>query len=296
MGMREERLDWASSKLKHSELMFEVTQNPYYLVAAVATARIAEWKVPDWALNALLDRVKESYFESERTGEDLSIDRALGLKTKRGGTPAHRKAWKTNLERSSFKLVQIIHYCFAISIPEACEIFFQSIDNEFAQGMEEYLFNPAKCMSQYEPMGNITREIMDEMDRKHIERSKKEIESGRHTADVVDKLRRYAWWEVTRGDRLGYSLEKFIDRYYREGTKLKIDFGKASEDVYMHAQGLDLLFSSGIGTRFFFDAEENMYVAKKHSLAGLKKRDAFASFHSRCSNILTVPKHDISGQ
>ncbi|RYE70797.1 MAG: hypothetical protein EOO81_07305 [Oxalobacteraceae bacterium] len=241
--MREDRLDWAAGLERHAERMFKETGNPYYVVAAIAAARTAEWQSPKWAVDALTKAVADAWWVSEMPGGELSVDRALGLRTKRGGTPPKRAAEKSSIEDGVFALVKTIHTCFELSVPTACEIVYRAIDYEYAKGAEEWLPPPGEPNYSDHDLERIglTRSELAEIRVREKSSTAKIIEKDKNTDAVKSKLYQYKHWTITHGDRLGYSLDKLIDRYYREGGKRIVPHGKVSERDMLFYDGAFLL-------------------------------------------------------
>lgn len=50
MGIIVENQEWAANADKHGEAMYKKTNNPYYLIKALAAARLVNWEPPAWAL------------------------------------------------------------------------------------------------------------------------------------------------------------------------------------------------------------------------------------------------------
>jgi len=288
---QEERFDWAASVDKHSERMFRETANPYYVVAAIGSARFVGWKSPKWALEALLQGVEKAYWLSSRYGTDPSIDRALGLKIKRGGGSLARRAQKASIEASIFDLVRVIYTCFDVSIPVACETAFYAIDYDFARSMEEVLHREWKISDERLAEAGLTREWHAATEASEIARSNAIIEETGHTEAVKEKLRSYQWWSITRGDRIGYSLEQLIDRYYRIGSKREIPHGKAPERLAIHFDGSFLLLRPEWCTHEITNLDEirNRKVEPptgKSALAHFARRNDFDDFEKALNRSL----------
>lgn len=169
------------------EKSFLETGNSYFACSAIATAASLNLRAPQWAMSLLVTSVQDAVNAYGQSGGDFSVDRALGLRPKRGQRRREDQALTTIVENNAFTQVHLILRCFDISIPEACEIVYRSIAYLFAQSCHFAKGTPTS--------------------------------SGRLPSVVLDKIRLKDWWSITRGDRLGYGLENFIDRYYRVGTK-----------------------------------------------------------------------------
>jgi hypothetical protein len=288
MSMMEERKDWAANTAAHSKRMYDETSNPYYVIAALAATNIGDFLPPDWALKVLLDGVKRAWTQANRTGEEVSLDNALGLHAKRGGTPPRRSAKRASVEDAVFRLVKIVHACFDVSIPVACEIVHYSIDDVFAEDMEENLWKPSlneTFSDQDLKKLGMTRKQYDEIQGSEKSRSIAIIETGGHSDVVAGKLRAFNWWSVTRGDRLGYSLDQLIDRYYRVGSKRKIPHGKASEQTMVLFEGYRLLRTPALCTHKITIVEREGYrIDCESALASVAPRRDFQQFLERVNS------------
>lgn len=283
MGMQEERFNWAAGMETHAKRMYDETGNPYYIVAAIAASRIANWKTPAWALEKLLDSTLEAWLLSNKNSMNLSIDKALGISTKRGGTPAKVRALKASVEQSVFDLIKTIHACFDASIPQICEIVFYAIDFDFAKEMEEILYKPSNAISQsYLDEIGMKQQEWDAIKKSEIERSEIIMDSDSHTEAVKAKLRKFRWWEITNGDRLSYSLDQLIDRYHRDGTKRIVPHGKATEQTKLFFDGhFLLLIPEKCTQKININSDELGKYECTSSLAGFTMRPAFKAFSDR---------------
>lgn len=264
--------------------MFKETGNPYYVVAAIAAARTAEWKVPEWAVDALTKAVADAWWVSEMPGGELSVDRALGLRTKRGGTPAKRSAEKSSIEDGVFALVKTIHTCFEVSVPTACEIVYMAIDFEYAKGAEEWLPSPEERDYSDDDLKKIglSRCALAEVREREKKSTAQIIEKDKNTDAVKSKLYQYKHWTITHGDRLGYGLDKLIDRYYREGGKRTVPHGKASEKNMLFYDGAFLLLIEYRCThRIDIVRGEDDPIQCKSAVADLRFRLDFKEFRDR---------------
>lgn len=254
--MMEERKNAAASVISHCERMYEETANPYYVVDALHAARWGSFTPPDWAIKVLLDAVHSAMTRHHTSGKRISIDSALGLAITRGKAPQESEARKANIEDSAFRLTKTIHTCFDVSIPTACETVYYAIDRNFAQGMEEVF----------------------EHDRKIFENV---VDNEGESDAVKEKLQSFKWWTVTRGERLGYSLERFIERYYRVGGKRRaIDTGRFHGEEQLFIQGHFLLVIPEDCARAIEIKDGPGYRLRGiSSLLSTPKRPAFAQFH-----------------
>jgi hypothetical protein len=296
MSMVEERKDAACSAIQHCERMFAETQNPYYVVMALGAADWGDFKPPKWALEQLLKAVHLATFKHDVNGERISIDQALGLTVSRGKTPKEREAHKHNVEASAFDLVRVIHTCFDVSIPAACEIAYYAIDFDFARQCEENLWRPYNPPSL--PAG-MTRAQWKETDARSRKDSEQMIDRPEYPNIVKDKMRGGRWWTISRGDRLNYSLDQFIDRYYRVGTKHKRDFGKLSGKEAQFFRGYFLLRTPATCSYEVTLADVNVGYRPRaiSAVAKLLKRPDFAQFEALLNERATaVLKSGISTQ
>jgi hypothetical protein len=282
MGMKEDRLNWAAMMETHSKRMFDATANPYYVISAIAAARTAEWKVPDWALNFMLDAIKRAYWSSYSSSKFVSIDAELGIKTKQGGTPKKLRAYRDSEEVIVFDDIQILHKCFDISVPEACELVYFEIDHSFARQMQESMHSEIVFDEAYEKRG-ITKKLIDDLNCSGMERNRAYIASPLHTDAVREKLKTGKWLEITTGERLGYGLEHLIERYHRLGAKLaaagQARYTDEIATLSLHASGSILLNSACCRYSVLGDAQEEQ--SGKRPLARLKPRQEFAAFHAK---------------
>jgi hypothetical protein len=274
MGMVEDRKNWAAGTAEHAKRMFKETSNPYYIILSLAATKIGDFKPHDWALDALLTGVVKAWVD-EGDGKKLSLDDALGLRTRRGGAPVSQKASTASCEDGVFRLIKTIHTCFDISIPDACEIVYYSIDFQFATEMEEVMWRPWKWPE------DIDKEEFVSIEEIEKAKSKKIIDRFSKTPKVFNKLSARDWWSITRGDRLGYSLEYLIDRYYRVGTTRAVPSGRTDEMTMIYFGGVFLLKIDHDCT-FKIDFDEQHGAVCKTALKGKPLRKEFAEFFARC--------------
>lgn len=292
---RGERKDAACAVIQHCERAFAETQNPYYVVDALYAAHWGEFLPPEWALERLLNAVHIAVRQHTSTGERISIDAALGLAISRGKTPKEREAHKHDVETSTFGLVRVIHTCFDVSIPAACEIAYYAIDFNFARGCEESLWQPRDPPKLPAGMARAQWEKADAWYRKDSERM---IDQPDNPDTVKAKMRRGDWWTITRGDRLGYSLDQFIDRYYREGKRHKNGWDKLPGNDGMFFKGHSLLSIPEHCSLQVTLADCDGYRPRAVSaLASLPKRLGFAQSEAELNaRAGAVPKQPISAQ
>ena len=165
MGISEENRDWAAWADRHGEQMYARTKNPYYVIEAVASARTVGWKQPEWALDALLDAVKDAYFSSHGPTKVVSLDAALGLKTGPGTAPPKLRAYKELNEGCVFQDVSLLLFCFDISIPMACELVYLEPDYQFAKEMSETITGAWVVEDEDLPRFGIRGMTREEFDR-----------------------------------------------------------------------------------------------------------------------------------
>lgn len=286
MGMREDRLNWAAMMETHSKRMFDATANPYYVISAIAAARTAEWKVPDWALDFMLDAIKRAYWSSYSSSKSVSIDAELGIKTKQGGTPKKLRAYRDSEEIIVFDDIQILHKCFEISVAEACELVYFEIDHSFARQMQESMHREIVFTEEHEKRG-ITKQVIENLNHLGMERNRAHTANPLHTDAVREKLKTGQWLEVRTGDILGYGLEHLIERYHRLGAKLAA--AGNPEDIAtltIHMHGSILLLSACCRYSVCGDMQENQ--ARKKPLAHLTPRQDFAVFLAKINMAETL--------
>lgn len=284
MGMKEDRLNWAASTETHSKRLFAATKNPYYVIQAIAAARTAEWKVPDWALDHLLDAVKRAYWNAYMSSKLVSIDDALGIRAKRGGTPPKLRAYRDSDEVVVFDDIFILHYCFDIAIPEACELVYSEIDFVFASEMNESISDDIEISDEELAFIGITREQINDTNRKAREEAENLIAIPFHTPAVREKLSAKQWWQITTGDRLGYGVERLIERYHKRGTKIASAYWS---DMDADKRKTAILFRGSM----LLDAQCCRFSGREHMpdlvrpnpLAKLPYRKDFADFIEWCA-------------
>lgn len=280
MGMREERQKQASGLEAHAKRMYEETANPYWVVTAIAAARWGEFTPPKWALDILLKAVDTAWLQHEAFDTDVSIDASLGLHKLRGKKSNERSANRASIESSAFDLVKTIHTCFDVSIPKACELAYFAVDYDFSRHAEETLWRPTKGEHPLSP--GITSEEWNATNDRWKENSKRIISSPNHTTKVQAKLEICAWWTITHGDRLGYSLDQLIDRYYRVGGKRRVPHGKITEHEWLLFQGHFLLaIPEKCSHAITFNDRKHCVSA----LSGLQRRPDFVKLEARLATV-----------
>ena len=103
---------------------------------------------------------------------------------------------------------------------------------------------------------------------------------------MKEKLRSFQWWSITRGERIGYSLEQLIDRYYRIGCKREIPHGKAPERLLIQFEGHFLLLCPERCTHKIVNLDEmgnrkNKPPTGISAVAHFARRSDFDDFHNR---------------
>lgn len=294
MGMREERQESAASAISHCERLYRETGNPYYVVMALSAARTGDFKPPKWALEPLLKAVHLAAFKHNVTGARVSIDDALGLKVSRGRSPREAQAARTSVESHAFDLVRTIHACFEVSIPDACEIAYNAVDFDFARNCEECLWRPPSA--DLKLPANVTREQWEDVDTRHRTESERIIDHPRNPDAVKRKMHCCEWWRITNGDRLEYSLDQFIDRYYRDGTKRKGRYAKLPSNQGEFFEGYFLLLSP---ERCTYQIPQDYARLGAHrpivsAVAALRQRPEFARFVE--TKLDAVSKYRVSAQ
>lgn len=288
MGMAEERWEAAVSAVTRAERMYRETGNAFWVLEAIAASSWVNQTPPKWATDIMMKAAITAWQASEWLGKDLSVDSALGLKTKRGGVPIIKAATKDHAEVNAFDEVKVLLACFDVSIPEACEIVYYAVDYDFARSMEETLWRP------YEPrdddrltQGGITREQWQAAENSHKNRSNAYIAKAKVTDAVREKMRSFNWWGVTRGDQLGYELDRLIDRYYRVGTKRAYSRkGKADEKTVLYCEGQFLLLIPERCThRVDFKPPHTPFNNCVSAISGLTQKPEFEAFCQRLSTV-----------
>lgn len=285
MGMVEERKAAAAAVISHSEYMYGETGNPFYVANALYAAHWGDFTAPEWALKALLSAVYSTMRTHHESGTRISIDSALGLTIGRGKGIPEARAKKQSSETTAFRLVKTIHACFDVSIPSACEIAYYAVDCDFAQAMERQLWRPSRWLPDMERF--LTFDEWLEVDSRSKKDSQQIIENSGHPEAIKHKLRSGEWWNVTHGDRVGYSLDNFIEQYHRAGTKLKVKgSGRLTGEELIFFDGSDLLLSPERCTRAIEMTKDPDYPLRCISeLHTLPMRPAFAKFNQHLDEI-----------
>ena len=238
---------WALMAEARAKRMFSETENPFYVVEAIAAARTAGWRTPEWALEYLLDAVNRSYWDG--IGLDkISIDNALGLKAKKGGTLRKLRAHRDDVEAIVFDDIFILMRCFDLSIPKACELIFNEIDFRFANEMKMSIVDDLKANDEELKEAGMTQETLDETNNELRKLAKLHTTSPLNSAAVKRKLAAREFLQIDTGDRLGYGIEHLIERYQRIGNKLaKSKWSEIDDETLnlcMHIRGWGLLKSN----------------------------------------------------
>jgi hypothetical protein len=285
MGMKEERLNWAAATEDHAKRLFAATKNPYYVIEAIAAARTAEWKVPNWALDCLLDAVKRAYWSAYMSSKLVSIDEALGVKAKRGGTPPKLRAYRDSDEVIVFDDILILHGCFEIAIPDACELVYNEIDFHFAREMNESISEDIEISDEELAKIRMTREQINDLNRKARETRESLVAIPFHTPAVREKLIAKQWWQITTGDRLGYGVERLIERYHKRGAKIAAahwaGMNADKRKISMHLRGSMLLDARCC--RFSGQSYMPADLVRLNPLADLRPREDFGAFLEWCT-------------
>lgn len=284
-----DRKNAAADRIHYCEMAYIESKNPYYVVAALDAARWGDFPPPDWALEVLLDANSAAMRKHDETGERISIDTALELSPERGHRAPENIAKREIIERSALMLSKTILACFEVSIPDACEITFYAIDHQFALDWQEtadYFSVGVKWQPSWCDFWTHDEWEMQQTERD--EQFERVVATSGECLAVQEELLKREWWGISRGTRLNYSLDHFIDRYYRIGTKMRVPSGQASESQRLFIKGGLLLLtpaecSSEIRAR---KAGDGYVLEGVSSLKNLKMREDFQELHQRLS------KHD----
>lgn len=293
MGMLEDRKNAACDTIMHSERMYRETRNAYFALNALFAARWGEFTPPEWAISRLLDAVESAMRRHHRFGERISIDAELGLTVSRGQSPKEKVAYRASRESASFRLVQTIHACFDVSIPIACEAVFYAICKTFSVSCEErYERFSAGARDRSCPRG-VTSDQWDELRSRSLRDANQSLDAAILPDLVKSQIRLGHWWSITHGDMLGYSLERFIERFYRKSSALR----KASSDTplaHTFFYGWRLLRDPAECAKEITLANEVGYQLRAVSLvASFPLRAEFEAFLNRLPSAF---KKDISDQ
>lgn len=227
MGTLEDRKNAACDTIMHSERMYRETQNAYFALNALFAAKWGEFSPPEWAISRLLDAVESAMRLHHRFGERISIDAELGLTVLRGQSPKEKVAYRASRESASFRLVQTIHACFDVSIPIACEAVFYAICKTFSVSCEERYEDFGAGARDRSCRRGMTSDQWNELRSRCLRDANRSLDAEIFPDLVKEKIRSGNWWSITHGDLLGYSLDRFIERFYRKSSALR----KASSDT-----------------------------------------------------------------
>src|SRR6185312_15455266 len=188
-----------------------------------------------------------------------------------------RSANHASLESNLFDLVKVIHSCFDVSIPKSCELAFYSIDEDFIEGLREVVYRPFASEYSDEQLKRIgmTRDQIEEAEEHDRLRWEKLIKRPEYTPAVKSKLESLNIDSITYGDRVGYSLDRLIDRYHRAGSRRKSK-RSGPDDEYK-----EILWRYFKGQRLC-----SSYPWTKQ----LARRPPFEEFEARISRTRTAPK------
>jgi hypothetical protein len=189
------------SAVKHDEFakrMYEETGNSYWVLYSVfhKTAFDPEsFESSDWATIALKLAVLSAFAKHEN-GADLSLDKQLGLKPRRGRSPAVKRAAIHEKTMRALKFAETIHALYDVSKEVACEIIFHSVDLEHARKTE--------VREQHYAFDGIMKHLSG------IRAAAAEYHQGSKW-----QKRRKEIWSATFENTLGFSLETFIAKAHR---------------------------------------------------------------------------------
>jgi len=217
--MSEETREWIAQSNERAKRMFEDTKNPYWILYSLWLTKNF-FSPSDWAVNAIVTAAADA-ISASNAGEELSLDKALGLKTKRGGTPVAKSAARDAKLGAALELVDILHLYFDISKEAACEFIYFSLDISHCSDLDgkadmDLLHCASKRVAADEPkyaelpereiLGRVAeREILGRVFDLYKELSEHE--------DHIQKRR--AIWSTTFEQTLGISLETFIAKAHR---------------------------------------------------------------------------------
>lgn len=239
---------WALMAEARAKRMFSETENPFYVIEAITAARTAGWRIPEWALECLLDAVSRSYWNSLAL-DKISIDDALGLQAKRGGTLKKVRAHRDDMEGSVFDDIFILKHCFKLSIEKACELVFNEVDFRFGSQMKMSIFDGCEITDDALKKSGMTRKFFDETNSQFRKLAELHTNSPLNSAAVNEKLAARKFFHINTGDRLGYGIDRLIERYQKPGGKLakskwaEIDDNE-DRSLCIHIRGWGLLKSN----------------------------------------------------
>lgn len=125
--------------LDHARRMYDDTGNAFWAFVAIGASDKLKKAPPSWALELLICAATRAAYSRELLGLDLSMDDALGLKAKRGGTPAAKAAEKYAIEAAAFNAIKVLLACFEVTIPDACEIVHSKFASKLAYGLDHLI-------------------------------------------------------------------------------------------------------------------------------------------------------------
>ncbi|RZO84689.1 MAG: hypothetical protein EVA65_10860 [Oceanococcus sp.] len=287
MGMFEDRKNAACDRIMYCERAYKESSNPYYVVAALDAAHWGEFTPPEWALNVLLDANRAAMRRHVETGERISIDAALGLAVGRGQRAPEHLAKKEIAERPAFVLVKTILACFDAAIPDACEVVYYAVARDFAMEWQE-IADFHSLGREWKPDWSnlISADEWKARQAQGCAEFKREVLACGENEAVQKKLMGHRWWEILHGDRLGYSLDNFIERYYRFGTKSVVPSGRVSEQQMLMFKGHSLLMTpDGCATSVTYRHQSGYALQGVSALGKFKMRSDFEDLHRRLSKV-----------
>lgn len=267
---------WALIAEPRAKRMFSATGNPFYVIEAIAAARTAGWRVPEWALECLLDAVNRSYWDSVAQ-KKISIDDALGLQAKAGESLKKVRAHRDDMEGTVFDDIFILKHCFKLPIEKACELVFNEVDFRFGSEMKISIFDGCEITDDALKKAGMTRELFDETNNQFRKLAELHENSQLNSAAVKEKLAARKFFQINTGDRLGYTVDHLIERYHKTGGKLakskwaEID-DKEDRSLCIHIRGWGLL-KSNVYRYSGIEYIPKEYVCKGTPLALQRKPD-----------------------
>ncbi|MCE4361624.1 hypothetical protein ACULMC_11470 [Xanthomonas arboricola pv. corylina] len=285
MGIIVENQEWAANADKHGEAMYKKTNNPYYLIKALAAARLVNWEPPAWALAPLLDAVKDAYFDTQDRGKDLSIDARIGLKPKRGGVRPLLASRKSDVEANVFRDINLIRACFDVSIPDICELIHSAIAFDFSRSYAEIISGAWEMSDDHLKSIGMSREQHDDAICRSLERDAEIINDQRNSPAIRKKLENFDFYSISTGLILGYGCETLIEKFYRRDKSDDIipTEGTSEYELIVYFDGYRLL-NSGTCRRSCLDSVP-ISMHGPSQIDRLPYRDGFASHVKRFNQV-----------
>ena len=239
--MSEETKIYVAGANRRAKRLFEETRNPYWILRSLQLTK--NFFAPsDWAVQALVRAAAKAMEDHEKGGVELSIDRVLGLRTKRGGTPSSKKAVAEDKLDEVLARIAILHAYYEISKETACEALYHSVDVVHASNLDFVTteaahgelagFNPSGNRVKYGADGRgALRELLEKMEK---------FDSSPLRIQERTKI-----WSTTFAETLGCSLDTLIAKAHRKRNFS--DFLGNKQDITKYLSHLMIQYSNYFG-------------------------------------------------